>query len=100
MLETGSVKCPTPHVSEPLPLCKVEVRKRANVRGVNHRRQIYGVLASWQLPIGWRSPKRQVPSAPTDGPGMAVAQVVDVTRNEKKGEVLLILGFTPPLNAG
>src|SRR6267143_1098714 len=73
MLETGSVKCPTPHVSEPLPLCKVEVRKRADVRGVNHRRQIYGALASWQLPIGWRSPKRQVPAAPTDGLGMAVA---------------------------
>src|SRR6266478_2026505 len=56
MLETGSVKCPTPHVSEPLPLGKVEVRKRADVRGVNHERQIYGALTGWQLPIGWQDP--------------------------------------------
>src|SRR5260370_30981753 len=100
MLETGSVKCPTPHVSEPLPLCKVEVRKRADVRGVNHRRQIYGVLASWQLPIGWSSPKRQVPSAPTDGRGMAVAYSVDVDHNPNRVDVLEAFEFCAPLLSG
>src|SRR5260370_11340107 len=98
MLETGSVKCPTPHVSEPLPLCKVEVRKRANVRGVNHRRQIYGVLASWQLPIGWRSPKRQVPSAPTDGPGMAGVLIMERDQQGKKTKVPPDLGLYASTN--
>jgi len=60
VFETGSVKCPTPHVREPLPLGKVEVRKRAAVRGVNHGRQIYGALAGWQLPTGWQPQQDQL----------------------------------------
>jgi len=46
VLETGSVECPAPGMSQPLSLCEVEERglqlglKRADVRGVNHASDI------------------------------------------------------------
>ena len=53
-------------MSQPLSLCEVEERglqlrrKRADVRGVNHRRQIYSALTGWQLPTGWQDAQNQL----------------------------------------
>src|SRR3989442_3944147 len=35
-------------------------RKRADVRGVNHRRQIYSALTGWQLPTRRQGPQDQL----------------------------------------